>query len=227
MSTLSHNNAVRKLLHVAAIVATFACVSGASLVASATTSPVMAQDITGTEDAEKIDKLQHGFDPAHYPKKKEAAKEEKKEEEPGRWERFCNWVCSFFSSDEEDKKAHEEALKKAVEERRKELGSEKKPEAPKPETKTSESRTTGFVKPVETVKAGAIKVDRPVVSKVETIHVTPALKVEASHVEAFKSPALKPVAITQTKSLVTTPAAHPLPAMTMPMRSASLAMVKH
>jgi len=226
MSTLSHNNAVRKLLHVAAIVATFACVSGASLVASATTSPVMAQDITGTEDAEKIDKLQHGFDPAHYPKKKEAAKEEKKEEEPGRWERFCNWVCSFFSSDEEDKKAHEEALKKAVEERRQELGSEKEPDAPKSETKT-EAKITGFIKPVETAKAGAIKIDRPATAKVQTVHPATALKVEASHVEAVKSPALKPAAMTQTKSLVTTPAAHPLPAMTMPVRSASVALVKH
>jgi len=214
MSTLSHNNAARKLLHVAAILATFACVSGASLVASATTSPVMAQDITGTEEAEKIDKLQHGFDPAHYPKKKEAAKEEKKEE-PSCWERFCNWVSSFFSSEEEDKKAHEEALKKAIDERRKEPGSEKKPEAAKPETKTSESRTTGF-KPVETVKAGAIKVERPATT----------LTVGANHAEAFKSPALKPAAMTQTKSLVTTPAAHPLPAMTMPVRSASVALVK-
>ena len=75
MSTLSHNDTARRLLHVVVILATFACVSGASLVASATISPAMAQDITGTEDAQKIDKLQHGFDPAHYPKKKEAAKE--------------------------------------------------------------------------------------------------------------------------------------------------------
>ena len=43
MSTLSHSDAARKLLHVAAILATFACVSGASLVASATTSPAGAK----------------------------------------------------------------------------------------------------------------------------------------------------------------------------------------
>jgi hypothetical protein len=213
MSTLSHNNPVRKLLHVTAIVATFACVSGASLVASATTSPVMAQDITGTEQSQEIDKLQHAFNPAGYPKK-EIKKEEKKEE-PGLVQRCINWVCSLFSSsEEEDKKEHEEALKKAMEERRKELGTEKKPEAPKTETKTSASRTTGFVKPVETAKVGAVKVDRPAT----------ALTVGTSHVETLKAPALKPV-VREVKPLTTIPA-RPAPPMTMPMRSASALLVR-
>jgi hypothetical protein len=229
MLTLSHNDAVRKLLHLAAILATFACTSGATLVASATTSPVMAQekgiDITGTQQKDEIDKLQHAFDPAHYPKKKEPPKEETKKEEPGLVDRFCNWVCSWFSSEEEDKKEHDAALKKAIEERRQEQGSEKKLEAPKSETKTeakSETKTTGF-KPVETAK-GATKV-LTTSFKVETARPTPALKVEASHVEAFKSPAIKP-AMTQTKPLAIMPAPRTLPAMTMPVRSASATLIK-
>lgn len=230
MLTLSHNDAARKLLHLAAILAIFACVSGGALVASATTSPVMAQekgiDITGTQQKEDIDKLQHAIDPVHYPKKKEPPKEEEKKEEPGFVQRCINWVCSLFSSsEEEDKKEHDEALKEKIEEVRKAKESEKKPEAPKTETKT-ETKTTGF-KPVETVKPSAIKVDRPAISKVEAVHAPPALKVEASHVEAFKSPSLKPASITETKAFAT-PAPRTLPAMTMPstIRSASVSLVK-
>jgi hypothetical protein len=234
MLTLSHNDAARKLLHLAAILATFACVSGTTLVVSATTSPVMAQekgiDITGTQQKDEIDKLQHAIDPAHYPKKKEPPKEEEKKEEPGFVQRCINWVCSLFSSsEEEDKKEHDEALKEKIEEMRKAKESEKKLEAPKTEAKTetktetkSEPRTTGF-KPVETAK-GATKV-LTTSSKVETAHSTPALKVVASHVEAFKSPALKP-AVPETKPLAITPAPRTLPVMTMPVRSASASLIK-
>ena len=221
MSALSHNNAVRKLLHVAAVLATFACVSGATLVVSATTSPVMAQDITGTDQAQKIDQLQHAFDPAHYPKKDPPPPPPPPPPEKSWWEKCIDWLCG--ASDEEIKKQHDADLKKAVEERRKELGSEKKTEAPKPETKTSESRVTGFVKPVETVKASAIKV--PATSKVETVRPATSLKAEASHFEAVKAPAIKP-AMTQTKPVTTMPAAHALPAMTMPVRSASATLIR-
>jgi ferric-dicitrate binding protein FerR (iron transport regulator) len=187
-------------------------------------------DITGTQQKDEIDKLQHAFDPAHYPKKKEPPKEEEKKEEPGFVQRCINWVCSLFSSsEEEDKKEHDQALKEKIEEMRKAKESEKKLEAPKTEAKTqtktetkSETKTTGF-KPVETAR-GATKV-LTTSFKVETAHSTPALKVEASHVEAFKSPSLKPASITETKSFAT-PAVHTFPAMPMPLRSASASLIK-
>jgi hypothetical protein len=222
MATPSRSNGtVRKFLISAALLSALVGASGATLVATAATSPALAQvaDLTGSEEKQKIDELQHKIDPRHYPAPPKVDPKPDPAPEPGFVQRCINWVCSLFSDNEEqEKKEHDEALKKAVEERHRAEEAQKRLESPKTadalktealktEAKRLETRTTA-IKAVETLK--------PSTTNAMPVHAASAFKPETTRVGAFKASTMeKPIAAAAPKSLPVTALAHPLTALTL------------
>lgn len=226
------DRAARKFLTSAALLAALVCATGATLVASAATSPAMAQDVTGAEQKQKIDELQHAIDPKHYPapKKEEKKAEEEKKDEPSFFQKCINLVCSLFSGDEEqEKKDHEEAVKKAVEERRQaeqaqnRLESQKTTEAPKTEVKKLETKTT-VIKASQILEASTTKLASFHPANLKAT----SLKVESTRFEAIKTPAAmaRSIAIAAPKPLTVAALAHPFAASTLTTRFTGLTVMR-